>query len=196
MATNSNTSTVKRTRRAASTKTQPAIDPNERPTVEAFDANPEQYPLWVKRNESSNGTPNPIIVRKVAATAMALPTGIVQPTDADGVVIRVKSSHTKDDDRLIESTVELLATFPEARKSWVVALRTARWTRAQGVKRADGSDYSSCTTARWGTNSKRGIFHVAMDRFMALDAKPAKKAPAKRAAKPTTAKRTAKSSAA
>jgi hypothetical protein len=178
MATQEST-TPKRSRRAASPKSTP-IDPKVKPTVEQFEANTEVYsPIWrIRHNVGA-----PIVERKVAEKPMDLPTGIQQPTDENGNVVKTQGIVEKDDEKVIESIIELLGTFPQAQTSWVAALRTARWTRKakpEPIKRADGTFYLSCTTKRWGCNHTPGLYHVALERFMAAPKKAsAKKAPAK-----------------
>jgi hypothetical protein len=185
MATTTESNTPKvpsASRRAKKSTPKPVIDVSVKPTPEQFTANIDAYKgVYRLRNEKSG----PIVERLVAKEAMALRTGVTQPTDAAGNVVRTTAIVEKDDEKVIESIVELLATFPEARTSWVTALRTARWTRKaepKPIMRADGSFYLSCTTDRWGKNSAHGLYHIALDRFNAAQAKAAKptKAPAKK----------------
>lgn len=178
---------TKRTRRAASPKPQPVIDPSVKPSVEDFD--PAVHTLFHLRNVG--GTPT--IERKSAEKPMALPTGVTQPTDDAGNVVRTTAIVTKSDEALLASTVELLTRFPQARESWVVALRTARWTRKQNppVTREDGTPFLSCDRLRWGTNGVQGVYHAALAVVNATPAKSVAKKPAtKRAAKPAVAKTT------
>jgi len=179
-------STTQRTRRAAAPKpTTPVVDPNVKPTVEQFD--PAIHTQFRLRNVG--GTPT--VERKSAEKPMELATGVTQPVDENGNVVRTTAIVTKDNDLLLASTVELLERFPKARESWVVALRTARWTRKQQppVLRADGTMFLSCDRLRWGTNGVRGVYHAALD---IVNTPVAKKPTTKRAAKPA-AKRTTKS---
>jgi len=173
------TSKPKRTRRAAS-KSQPVIDPNERPTPETFDA--AIHTTWRLVNVA--GTPT--VMRKHAEKPMDLPTGVQQPTDAAGNVVRTTPVVTKSNDLLLASTVELLTRFPEAQKSWVVALRTARWARQSGITRTDGTQFLSCDNKRF-----RGLTPGSIPFFenaLAIaTAAPKKRTPAKSAAKPKRA---------
>jgi len=183
---------TQRTRRAAAPK--PVIDPNVKPSVEDFD------PIIHVAFRLVNVAGTPTIQRKSAEKPMVLSTGVIQPTDADGNVVRTTPNvtrgvkdHSSEGYRLmVESTVELLRLFPDAKSSWVAALRTARWTRKQNIMRADGTPFLSCDRLQWGTNGQRGAFHDALD---IVNAVPAKKTVAKRAPKPTTAKRAAKKTA-
>lgn len=190
--------TTKRpTRRVSASKPEPVIveAAPEKPTVEVFENDPTAFPQY-RVMESASGSKS--VVRRAAATAMKLPTGITQPVDDEGNVTRTTVIVTRDAEKIVESTVELLTKFSEARESWVVALRTARWTRKHNIRRDNGEFYLSCTTKSasgtgntWGTNSTPGIYHEALARFNAAQKPAAKKAPAKRtsAPKPTTAKR-------
>lgn len=170
MTTNSKP-TTQRTRRAAAKKSTPAIDPNVKPDVESFDPNIHTQFRLVQRID---GTKH--VERRAAQTAMVLGDGLAtQPTDSAGNVIRTKPVVEKSDERLLASVVELLRTFPETKKSWVIALRHARWTRAHGIVRSDGSQYVTCDQKRW-----RPIFASAL----VVAEQPVKKPRAKRTSAP------------
>jgi hypothetical protein len=178
MVTNKQT-TPKRTRRAAS-KPTPVIDPSVKPDVADFD--PAVHTTWRLVNVA--GTPT--VMRKHAEKPMDLPTGITQPTDAAGNVVRTTPVVTKSNDLLLASTVELLTRFPEAQKSWVVALRTARWARQSGITRTDGTQFLSCDNKRF-RGLTPGSIPFFEDALAIVVAAPKKRTPAKSAAKPKRA---------